>query len=628
MSDTLPKNRTMSTRACCIDPVSTFKAPQALACAMPLCSIFIPAHTVVWWSCLIVMSINLYGCGATMDSAGLSNDNQSAPDQDSEASAIIREIEEADIIKLEGDLLYLSNPYTGLRIIDVSDMNAPTLRGRAPLSGRGVELYVHENLAYVFTSADYYYCAAQPVGFDDSAAEFSASPDYTGSRLWVLDVSDPDLPTQVASFDFDGYVTTSRRVGEVLYIVGNLSSNWEDYYDDDSIPYSFGNGVFITSLNIADPQNIQAVESETFSGTSLDIYVSQQVLYVLGDDPELSQTTLVTTVDISDPAGVITPRDQFRVPGILQSRFFVDEYDNQFRVITDEWDFSSSQQVVALYVYDVSDLADVQRVGELPIVTDEDLRAVRFDGPRGYAVTFFQTDPLFVLDLSNAAEPKLVGELVVPGYSTHLVPMGEQLLGVGWDNQNGWRPTLSLYDVANPQEPRELSRLILGEFNHFSAESEATVDEKAMKVLPDAGLILMPYSWYDYDQGEYHDELQLVELKPTQLVQRGTLAHRGLVRRADLLEGQLWLLSDQAFQTADVGNLDTPVSLAKVELISEQEVLDAGLSYCLDSARWSGDQIGMPFVDDTWGPADSCGSLAWLLFLLMTLSLTAMKRRV
>jgi uncharacterized secreted protein with C-terminal beta-propeller domain len=39
---------------------------------------------------------------------------------------------------------------------------------------------------------------------------------------------------------------------------------------------------------------------------------------------------------------------------------------------------------------------------------NESIRSVRFIEERGYVVTFRQTDPLYVLDLRDAAAPKIV----------------------------------------------------------------------------------------------------------------------------------------------------------------------------------------------------------------------------
>jgi hypothetical protein len=106
----------------------------------------------------------------------------------------------------------------------------------------------------------------------------------------------------------------------------------------------------------------------------------------------------------------------------------------------------------------------------------EQVYAVRFIGDRGYVVTFRRTDPLYVLDLSNPADPQLRGELVVPGFSEDLYPVGPTnsglLLGVGRDaNAQGVATglRLALFDVSNPSQPRELSALVFGQMGSQSA---------------------------------------------------------------------------------------------------------------------------------------------------------------
>ena len=96
----------------------------------------------------------------------------------------------------------------------------------------------------------------------------------------------------------------------------------------------------------------------------------------------------------------------------------------------------------------------------------EQVRAVRFIGSRGYVVTFRTIDPLYVLDLADPADPKVAGELEVPGFSDQLLPMADGLLlGVGHavsDNGRIAGVKLSLFDVADPAQPRELSTYAVG----------------------------------------------------------------------------------------------------------------------------------------------------------------------
>ena len=116
----------------------------------------------------------------------------------------------------------------------------------------------------------------------------------------------------------------------------------------------------------------------------------------------------------------------------------------------------------------------LQIVGQLPNAqrpqplgkAGEQVYGVRFLGDRGYLVTFRRIDPLYVLDLSNPADPRTVGELLAPGYSDYLFPVGDGLLlGVGKDASDSGQVTgvrVALFDVADPAQPRQLQALTFG----------------------------------------------------------------------------------------------------------------------------------------------------------------------
>lgn len=103
---------------------------------------------------------------------------------------------------------------------------------------------------------------------------------------------------------------------------------------------------------------------------------------------------------------------------------------------------------------------------------NEQVHGVRFVGTRGYVVTFRMVDPLYVLDLSDPADPRSVGELEVPGYSDHLFPLDERLLlGVGRDVDDAGQVRgvqLQLFDVGRPGQPLALQRVVLGDSGSLS----------------------------------------------------------------------------------------------------------------------------------------------------------------
>ena len=46
-----------------------------------------------------------------------------------------------------------------------------------------------------------------------------------------------------------------------------------------------------------------------------------------------------------------------------------------------------------------------------------------FDG-LAILVTFRQVDPLYAIDLTDQDDPRLIGELKIPGFSEYLHPLG------------------------------------------------------------------------------------------------------------------------------------------------------------------------------------------------------------
>jgi uncharacterized secreted protein with C-terminal beta-propeller domain len=134
----------------------------------------------------------------------------------------------------------------------------------------------------------------------------------------------------------------------------------------------------------------------------------------------------------------------------------------------------------------------------------ERIFSVRFMGEMGYVVTFRQVDPLFVLDLSDPENPKVTGELKVPGFSNYLHPISQDvLLGIGQDvDENTGRQQgikLSLFDVSDSGKPREIGNLILGDSGSYA---EVLHNHKALMLKPDDDLIA-----FDATLNIYSDKL-------------------------------------------------------------------------------------------------------------------------
>ena len=118
----------------------------------------------------------------------------------------------------------------------------------------------------------------------------------------------------------------------------------------------------------------------------------------------------------------------------------------------------------------------------------ETLHGIRFAGTTAYAVTFLQTDPFYVVDLSDPSDPQVVGEVELPGFSSYLHPLGGGLV-VGFGPGEDGRVAAKLFDVSDPAQPAVVGDLVLGD------ESAVTYDHHAYLDLGD-GRFAVPATSY------------------------------------------------------------------------------------------------------------------------------------
>ncbi len=178
------------------------------------------------------------------------------------------------------------------------------------------------------------------------------------------------------------------------------------------------------------------------------------------------------------------------VPGTLLNSFSLDEHQGYLRVLTTDgtpWDQSNLSETRLTVLEEQGDLlAPVGEVGGLG--RGEALYSARLIGDRGYAVTFRQVDPFYVLDLSDPMAPRVTGELKIPGFSTYLHPVAEhRVLGVGRAATEEGMVTglkLSLFDTADPADPVEISTWTLD-----NAQSAAEYDHHAFQMIGSTAIL-------------------------------------------------------------------------------------------------------------------------------------------
>ncbi|MEA3189555.1 MAG: hypothetical protein QOD77_137 [Thermoplasmata archaeon] len=191
-----------------------------------------------------------------------------------------------------------------------------------------------------------------------------------------------------------------------------------------------------------------------------------------------------------------------RVPGQVLDSFSLDVHDGRLRVATTtgqwarNWLDDPEPMMSHLAVFDAvgGQLVLAGMVGGL--APGEKIWSARFTDTRAYIVTFRQTDPLWVIDLSGTV-PTVLGELKIPGVSTYLHPLADDKLlavGIGPRGDEGldWgRIQVSLFDVSDPTDPKRADVMDIAPEGGY-AWSTAAHEHKAFTYWAAIGKLALP----------------------------------------------------------------------------------------------------------------------------------------
>lgn len=279
---------------------------------------------------------------------------------------------------------------------------------------------------------------------------------------------------------------------------------------DVSRPAVYSGLGLLTVLTINLDKGLAVVDSSAVLADGRTVYGSQESLYVAtqrwfaqplaaGSTDPPKMTTTIHKFDISDP-GATHYRGSGTVPGYLMNQWSMSEYKGVLRVASTEeptwWNPGPREQSASLVTTLHEQGGSLVRVGQVGGLGEgERVYAVRFIGDTGYVVTFRQVDPLYTLDLSTPARPRVLGELKLLGYSAYLHPVGDDLLlGIGRDiSEDGHvlGMQLSLFDVSDPRRPVRIEAKALG-----SSWSEAESDHHAFLWWAPSRLAVLPVQAY------------------------------------------------------------------------------------------------------------------------------------
>ncbi|MBS3098324.1 beta-propeller domain-containing protein [Candidatus Woesearchaeota archaeon] len=469
----------------------------------------------------------------------------------SETNIQVEGVDEADIIKTDGNYIYtLAN---GKLVIakaypaeDAEILSTTMLDNFYP-----TELFVHKDRLLLFGSASYSFGEEkQEIGMPVKE-KIAPYPRYIGvMSVRLYDTSNKEEPELLRTVDFEGSYLTSRKIGENAYFVVNSYPHYYraeptaeeiiPYYRDSEKseelkpiaeptgigyiePIQAENFITIASISMADED--KDVEKEVIVGSGQNVYASLENLYIaqttwpryiiMGELKEDNvQKTVITRLALDN--GKIEFTGAGEVKGHILNQFSMDEYKGNFRIATTTSGYSDNKDTSTNNMYILDEGLDV--IGELEgVAPGESIYSVRFMGDRGYMVTFRHIDPLFVVDLKEPENPKILGKLKIPGYSDYLHPYDEtHLIGIGKEvdasidadkvhTEGAVYYTaiqgvkLAIFDVSDVENPIEMHKEVIGD---RGTDTPASRDHKAFLFDKEKGLLVIPMTVAELKEGQ------------------------------------------------------------------------------------------------------------------------------
>ncbi len=460
-------------------------------------------------------------------------------------------------------------PQTTVTVYDVADRTAPTVVKQTTFDGSyqssravngTVYLVLQRSLqlpAPNYTDTPIQYIAPPAAPLDAVAAE---------SKIRY----DPNAPIANRTYEtWDDYVA---RVGDDI-----VSLSLPHAYTVGADGATVDLGVIADAGDIVRPQTpdqqslvtVVSVDAKRsgrladsvgtmVSGWASTVYMNKGALYVASDDYGSATGTRIDRFAVAGPK--VAWQATGVVPGTVINQFAMDERGGYLRVTT-----HTDSNDNGIYVLDTAG-ATLDQVGQLTgLAPGEQLYAVRYVGNTAYLVTFVRTDPLFAVDLSHPASPTLTGELVVPGFSNYLQPVGDGLLlGIGQERETGnWNTHLdaTLFNVADGT-PTQIDREYLDSGYQWSW-SDAQFDHHALLYSAQDGLLVVPVSASGYDPQtgyRYSQYLKVLRVTPAGLEVVGEIQPTDSVQRTVRIGDVLYAVGDTsvtAYRLSDLSEIGT-----------------------------------------------------------------------
>lgn len=530
----------------------------------------------------------------------------------SKTNTQVQGVDEADIVKTDGTYIYY---LTNEKLTIINTENASQMKEMSTIKFDETftpeELFLNNDKIIVIGTRYEYDKTERKIGIDeDYLYPNYMDKTYTSAKLY--NVKDKINPTLERTVEVEGDYLTARMIGSNVYIASNKymyyayicntykstelnEDDFKPHYLDTAtsnetksinfdciyyIPeFEDTNYLNIVAFNIT---NNQEANVESYLGAGEEIYASKENLYVTKTkyDYEKNNKTSITTeiykFNLNNANCTFAKAGD--VPGSVLNQFSMDECNGYFRIATtDSTSWNSESNTNNLYVLN----ENLETIGKIEgLAKGERIYSVRFMGNRAYMVTFVETDPLFVIDLSNPTTPTVLGELKIPGYSKYLHPYDEtHLIGIGEDTDvvnygygdrvvtNGMK--MAMFDVTDPNNPQELYNVKIGEKGTYS---ELLYNHKALLFSKEKNIIAFPVSITEDDykvtfQGAIVYGVSLekgFELK-TKISNSATdydrYYSRNRVERIIYIKDTLFTLSNGLIKAVDLNTFETKGSI-------------------------------------------------------------------
>lgn len=427
--------------------------------------------------------------------------NETSKSEHSTTNVQVEGIDESDIIKNDGNYLYILKDHQ-IHVVNIQTDEMfveGTIQPSIEAADVIQDMYVDENKLYLVVE-NYSTAGIMQMGGETT----------TETTLLTFDITDKSDMKEVGSIKQDGSYHTSRKVNDIIYL---FTSRYLGYLEEDEkediipyvgeekipadciyIPELGSNELIVSSVDTENPT--EALDQMMVLNEGVEIYMGYDAIYLYnvvysyeGTFTEIAKFTYKDGFMEADTSGLIN--------GTVEDTFAISEKEGMLRVLTSDW--SEEGLINQLYILD-EDLELAGKIGN--IAPDESIYAARYIGDMAYFITYRNMDPLFAADLSDPCNPKLLGRLEITGFSDYLHPYGEgKLLGIGYETDPQTSRTLGvklcMFDITEATNLTTMGTIVFD----GAKDTPATSDYKS--VLVDAEKNLIGFLIRNYDNNSY-----------------------------------------------------------------------------------------------------------------------------